>query len=235
MKQGILNQLLKDRSLQPKFARIRRLCYNKFSFDEFKEAVKEIFMNSFKGYKIDGKNMAVFDQIVKWIQGDPTFECNDPRNQKKWIKGNVNKGLCIWGNTGSGKTLMTELLSYFCNVCDIRCLLDSEVSMKFRSIRASEIVTQFRDTGSIKELVKTKFLIIQDVGSEQTECNYMGNHINCVREIIEERGDRYDCITIITTNHDIDKLTQLYGERASSRMMAMFNFIYLGGCDRRIE
>ena len=56
-----------------------------------------------------------------------------------------------------------------------------------------------------------------------------------MRSLIEYRGDRSDCLTLITSNLKLggDKLLNRYGDRVASRLSEMCNYFEIRGADRR--
>ena len=63
----------------------------------------------------------------------------------------------------------------------------------------------------------------------------MGNRRKVLRSIIEQRADRADRMTLITSNYppDAEEIVQIYGYRVMSRIKQMCNVICLPGQDRR--
>jgi len=78
-------------------------------------------------------------------------------------------------------------------------------------------------------------MAFQDLGSEPMESLYMGNRLNVMRQILENRGDRTDVITLITSNLPINcqEFTSMYGDRVASRLLEMCNYFEIKGTDRR--
>jgi DNA replication protein DnaC len=78
-------------------------------------------------------------------------------------------------------------------------------------------------------------LCVDDFGSEPTESAYMGNRLEVMRCIIENRGDRRDRLTHIISNlpPGSKQLKEKYGDRVQSRLFEMCNYFELRGQDRR--
>jgi len=71
-----------------------------------------------------------------------------------------------------------------------------------------------------------------DLGEEPLSVSHYGTRANVMQHILEERYNR-QCLTLATTNHNVQELGEMYGERVESRLQEMFNLITLGGGDRR--
>jgi len=184
---------------------------------------------------IDDSNRFVYENMLRWIHADGEFKCISPET-KQVVPGDLNKGIYIAGNTGTGKSWCMEIMKAYSQLLNIKTLVGGdECCMSWTNMRADEICGEYQQTGDYFQRAKTKILCIQDLGSESGETMYMGNRMNIMRGILEYRGDRDDQITLITSNFPTEHkaFIEKYGDRVSSRMREMCNYFELTGQDRR--
>lgn len=145
----------------------------------------------------------------------------------------LNKGLIMHGPIGCGKS---TLMRFFRN--------NSKKS--FAVISARTLASIFQNEGEkgiarFSNLIKSsdKYqtfgqdyigMCIDDMGTEDTEKKNFGNRLNVVTEILLNRYDRNHDEEMwaslhITTNLDVDQITEFYGERFTSRLREMCNQI----------
>lgn len=190
-------------------------------------------------FRIDGSNSSAYVAISKWLVGDPTMECIDPRSGGI-IRGDLAKGLYIYGPTGVGKSWAMELASEAAQ----RLGLGFEVggfrrNLTWWNMRADKIVASYASDGSLSRLCdpsEVRCLCIQDFGSEPTSATFMGSRCEVVRQIVEARADHQGIFTHFTSNiplRDREGLTRIYGERVASRLIGCCNYLEIGGEDRR--
>ena len=72
--------------------------------------------------------------------------------------------------------------------------------LEWSSVHADALCDIYTETGDIKRFKQRNILSVQDFGSEPLESLYMGNRLEVMRSLIEYRGDRSDCLTLITSN-----------------------------------
>lgn len=186
-------------------------------------------------FRLDADNRFAYENLVRWVHGDPTMMCNDPETGKV-IHGDPCKGIYIAGPTGTGKSLALEVMSAYCQIDrPIVELGGKSVRLTWKSIRADLICDTYAAEGNLRRFKDFPILCVQDVGSEPTEAMYMGNRVNPLREVLESRGDRADSLTLMTSNLPFtgQAFRERYGERAVSRLRGMCNYLVMGGHDRR--
>lgn len=204
--------------------------------------LKEIGMAMIKDFVIDDKNRFTYWNILKWLYADPSAMCIDPVTHKE-IPADPLKGIYIGGPTGTGKSVCLKVFQMFARIDNIQIefMGGSGEMVKYfifgcDQFRADEICDDFMKTGSLESYKRSPILTINDMGSEQSETMFMGNRVNCLRSIIEYRGDQYhNNLTFITSNNrinDDDNLNK-YGDRVVSRLVEMCNYYELTGNDRR--
>ncbi len=186
------------------------------------------------GYEIDEDNRKQIELILRYFIGDKTIEAEGIF---------LHKGLMLYGNVGTGKTLLMEIIRKMSNTC----FPDNY----FQMVRARDLVLAYESHGSkgieryIWNTENTTFgskkpfaLCLDDIGIGNEKAYYFGNYLNVIAEIflgryavVRDWNNRK--ITHITTNLNADKIEELYGNRVRSRLREMFNPILFTGKDRR--
>ncbi len=131
-----------------------------------------------------------------------------------------NKGIFIFGDTGTGKTYALHALSKGRAMVDNFTMLLSE----FRDYMQKGF---YHD--KIKEYTSQEYVFIDDIGAEKTS-DFV---IEFLYVLINKRYENMKR-TVIGTNLSLDQLQQRYGDRIVSRLMEMCVFVELKGDDRRI-
>ncbi len=174
-------------------------------------------------FVIDKDNRKAYTDVLKWCIGK---------------EGNLDllKGIYLWGDTGTGKTLMLSLMLNVSRYYGIGFrTATGEYPLIDKTARADEICDDYAEEGDLTKWVAYPSLCINDLGAEPDETLYMGNRRKVLRSIIEQRADRADRMTLITSNYppDAEEIVQIYGYRVMSRIKQMCNVICLPGQDRR--
>lgn len=217
---------------------IQRYKYQPYEMDAALKAVTEIGKAMNPRFVIDDDNRFVYENMIRWIQGDAEMKCIDPIT-KEVVPGNMYAGIYVAGPTGTGKSFLLDLFKIYCKIDNIQVMFDGDEKQRrclsWASYRADQICEEFTRDGTIDRYKKMNIVAIQDFGSEPAESMYMGNRVNVMRQIIEYRGDRTNQITLISSNLPIDyqKTTEKYGDRVVSRLHSLTNYFELKGKDRR--
>lgn len=224
-------QAVQERGYQKK---ITRYTYNG-DIEESLKVVEAIGRQRNPRFVIDDENRFAYENFVKWMHGDPTMQALHPETNKP-VQGDHFRGIYIAGNTGSGKSWAMEVMAAYAAV--MRFLIqygDEKCYIGWRIVRADEIVASFVNDTKIDGFIKSRMLCIQDFGSEPLEAVSMGNRMNVLRTLLESRGDRPDCLTFLTSNYSLrnPSLAEFYGERVTSRLVGMCNYLEIKGKDRR--
>lgn len=149
----------------------------------------------------------IIGQIVLWY-------CNDNR-----FKGNINKGIILSGNCGTGKTMTIEILF------DIIEFGDKKKPLLI-NVRDLQSIYMKNDIDSIDRLKKRFLIMIDDVGVESTDVKNYGNTLEPFNDLFDYRY-RNRLETIITTNLTPEKIKEFYGDRILDRFKEMFNeYVY---------
>ena len=172
-----------------------------------------------KGHKFDFENTKPgVMSLIEWLY---TIEnTNTPID--------FNKGILFKGKTGRGKTFLFKVFSEFIKIDGIRIIQNGkEIMINPRIINSRLISGEYQDPNEggyrvIEKYSNMNCLVIDDIGSEQTESMNFGNKENVVAEIIRKREEN-SMLTFGTTN--LNRMNEVYDERTRSRMNALFNVI----------
>lgn len=188
-------------------------------------------------FVIDDENRFTFENFIKWAHCDTSMKCLDPVSGQV-IPGRLKRGIYIAGNTGTGKTWCMEIMQAYIQAIGIKVLWHTDNDPRplyWRTIRADGLCDVWAESGNIQQYKTAPMLAIQDLGNEPPETLYMGNHLDVVRYVIEYRGDMHAEMTFITSNLRMggEILKERYGDRVSSRLQEMCNYLVIKGKDRR--
>lgn len=196
----------------------KTILYNEFLINSF--SFKE------EPFVIDDNNKAILSELTKYFVRDETCKLD------------LNKGICLFGSVGTGKTNLMKQLSLFAKH------LEFETAFEVVSVR--KVIQEINSYGlSILDNYKSSDFCFDDFAIRKTKLNSYGTQIMPVDEIIQMRYERFTKLisrpTHFTTNIDLnpetkegkDKLLDIYDERSIDRLQEMCNFLYLGGQSRR--
>ena len=219
------------------FGRIKRFSYLPYDMEMAMTAVLAIGKSRTPRFVIDDENVFVYENMIKWIQGDPSFSCLDP-DTKAVTKGRLDAGIYIAGNTGSGKSWVLEVMSAFCLADNVQAVFGKDKrSLSWQNYRTDAICDVYASSGSVDKYKNIPILGLQDLGtdSEPLESLYMGNRLKVMRQVLEARGDDKSKLTLITSNIPMTHRMMIdrYDHRVVSRLREMCNYFELTGKDRR--
>ena len=192
------------------------------------------------GFVLDKDNEKQYLNIRRWADGR-SFTCTDPQLGID-IQGDPCKGLYLCGPTGSGKSVLIQVLQAYVSALSLEMIVrEQRGRFAWKAYRADWICNDIARTGDFSPYFNEPILCINDIGSEPLETMYMGNRLSVIRTILEYRGDRDNRMTILTSNLRISPKTQsqkgiadIYGPRVYSRLIGRCNYFELTGKDRRI-
>lgn len=180
-------------------------------------------------FDIDEENTEAINALLLYFANSPKFEKLESIHRPS-----LNKGIALFGNVGSGKSLLMEVFS-LCrypnrhySIISARKLVDmydreGPAGIRTYGQRASKIP----ECGGQRININT---CIDDIGTE-TLGKWYGKTENVIENIMLDRYDhfvKHGVITHLTTNCTPDQLRQDYTNRVYSRIMQMCNVIYLG-------
>lgn len=206
-----------------------------FAWEDAYEVATKIGQFIIPGFVIDNANRFAYENISKWIVNDPTFLCNTLEGDgTASMSGNLQKGLYLQGPTGTGKSIC---LSVFRDVARALRVYVSDGAATFplawMTRTADAICNDYEKDGDLLTYKREPILCINDLGAEPAETLHMGNRRNCIRLLIETRGDMFDKMTIFSSNIPMGQTGEFYGDRVQSRLVQMCNVITMKGKDRR--
>lgn len=203
------------------------------TFEDGMQALRQIGGYMCPGFTIDRGNEFAYTNMLRWIINDEKMLCNGERGA---AEGDLQKGIYIYGNVGTGKSLLLDIFRTFARYYKLRMKPGEAlepVPLAWMTWRADDICDQYAKDGDLSIWKQTRVLCIQDLGNEPAELLYMGNRRRVLRSIIEARGDSYDTLTLISSNIPPEKIGDIYGPRVASRISQMCNFLRMDGPDRR--
>lgn len=216
------------------FANIRRIQY-KYDLQGIMNIISKIGTYRTPNFVIDDDNRFAYVNAVKWLMGDPTMQAIDPTTNTV-VKGRLNAGLYVAGNTGTGKSWLLDILNSVALMYHLQ-YYDGEVNcgLQWNAYRCDDICDDYSVKGDLRSYKSMRTICLHDFGSEPEESLYMGNRQNVIRHILESRGDRSNLFTHITSNIPMnhDRVHKRYGDRVCSRLNDMCNYLTIKGADRR--
>lgn len=225
----------------------KELANRKFNAMRWDHTVIKTFMMNraariYSGWKepfvVDKKNTDAFDLLCYYFIGDEKSFL-ELANKMEVKNPSLTKGILFAGNYGSGKTALMQLFSqnakqvYFIRTAkQISSEFVNSVDKKIPEHYLEPFKNAINDAAMMYQPLSG--LCIDDIGSEEVKNNF-GNKSNVIGDLIEERYHKKYCGLFLhgTTNLSSDELKSYYGERVTSRMREIFNFIELKGEDRR--
>jgi len=176
-------------------------------------------------YKFDQFNGPLITGLLSYFFRLP----EDPSLDPKYRNLHYHKGIYIYGNVGTGKTMILDIIR------DMLKHTDSYES--FRKVKSKRIAKIYLKDGpnSLDQYMKREELLIDDIGSEDPVI-WFGNRMDPVGSVLDDRYDLFHSgiRTHSTTNVSSDQLRDFYGARILSRLYEMCHVLPLMGTDKRI-
>ncbi len=233
MIEKLLGRLMESDS----FGIIRRNDYSQvLSAKDMVEEARAVGEFRCSDFIIDEGLAFAYDNIARWFVGDAEMRCLTPMT-KLVMRGDLTKGIYLAGRTGCGKSWAMEIFSFLCREHNMRMIVGTrQVPLCPRAFRADEITSRYMKDGDLTLFVNEPSLLIHDLGTEPQEVLYMGNRVDVVRQVLEQRADATGRVTFVTSNIPMgsEGLRERYGDRVVSRLSAMFNYIEIKGNDKRL-
>lgn len=157
-------------------------------------------------------------------------------------KYNPEKGLWLWGDIGTGKSTMLEIIREYCrrkrppvayrDKDFPRQMREDKWSYSFRITNASYVAGMFAKEGypGIEEYIAFCRQAFDEVGRECIPTGFFGNMENVFQYIFQRRYDlRHGDFTHVTSNLSPDQIGIVYGDHICDRCFEMFNFVQMSG------
>lgn len=152
------------------------------------------------------------------------------------------KGLWLWGDIGTGKSTMLQIVEIYCKIMRKparyrktnypRELRPDAWSYGFRITNASVVAGTFAKEGypGIEEYIINCRQAFDEVGRECIPTGFFGNMENVFQYIFQRRYDlRFGDFTHVTSNLSPEQVGEVYGDHIYDRCFEMFNFVQMSG------
>lgn len=204
--------------------KLQRISYD-YDLIEAKFFWHAIAQSLFEKVFIEKNTSIIWTEILRYLMGDEESKIS------------LNKGLYIYGPTGTGKTSTFDIITEFLKHTKVCYLIGTDVKLfRFTKVSSKQIVTEFATSGheGLKKYIEVRNLLIDDLGSEISTVKYYGTQVNVIEEIIEERYRKIG-FTHITSNLLMSDLELTYGSRVFSRLNEMCFEIKMNTEDIRLK
>lgn len=176
-----------------------------------------------------GGNFAVREEMKPTLNNLVSWAMMDPGGAY-----NPDKGLWLWGNIGTGKSTLLEVMRVFCG--QVRPRDPQGNRYGFRTTNAIEVCAAFQKSGyeGLDTYIDSRRQAFDELGSETIPTGYYGNTENVFQYLLQRRYDsRRSSFTHVTTNLSPDQIAPVYGARIYDRCKEMFNFVEMTGATFR--
>jgi hypothetical protein len=207
---------------------IKRLQYMPYNLDYALSVIDSIGKGIDPKFTLTKNVIGVYADLIRYFHGDPQFD-------QDYFPGALEKGILLMGPTGSGKSMAMQIMSIYRQIDDTKFILNGKCyRMNYEVIDVNKIVNDFMLNAydGIKVHCNRYVTCLDDIGTESEEVKYYGNNLDVISYILSERYANKR-LTFGTTNFNVDKLEEKYGDRIISRMYVLFNFITMKGQDFR--
>lgn len=205
---------------EKKFYLQKWISYNKSLTDEYippKFTADELLQDFKAKWDVDIENEEVVQKLCWYFSDDEKFD------------GNLKKGILLFGGIGVGKT---ELMEFFMKnqKASYRIVTCKSIEEEYASGGIPAIRGYYNNMPVAKN--SDRFLhqfvgyCFDDLGVDEDVKNF-GNKKNAMADIVQARyNNKIDYkYTHMTTNLSAPEIEKGYGDRASNRMVQMFNMI----------
>ena len=155
-----------------------------------------------------------------------------------------DKGLFIWGNIGTGKSTLLQIIRIFTNI--VRPVNKDGQPYNFRIYHASDVAFAYsnEDGGGYQALIpfiKSQRIAFDELGNEERPARHYGKPLNVFEHIFLHKANmRFEGFWHATSNMEPSQLGTFYGDRNFDRAKEMVNFVEMRGkthrsCGKRIK
>ena len=186
----------------------------------FKEATA-YFLKMNRQFIVDDSNKRFLRLISLYFTNNLDFE--------KETDGELRKGLLVYGNCGTGKSSVFDIIQNISLKYNLKFLW-------FKNVSVNDVVTDYNLKGEevVKSLI-TGSIHFDDLSTEKL-ANSWGVREKLMGRVLEIRYNNFKkngVKTFVTTNLSIAKIEEYYGVRVADRLYELFNFIELTGASKR--
>jgi chromosomal replication initiation ATPase DnaA len=179
---------------------------DRISIDEFEKRFWYTLKKLEPEFEKTHHNQKVIEGLIKYFYGhkDSPYK--------------LSKGLVIYGNTGSGKTLLMKTFYHLCNNVQLN---------QFQWYLCKEMLMDFKYNNGLEkfQMYCKKPACFDELEGHKKEKIY-GNVEDTFGEILHVR-DSYGIRTYVTMNDRPDEFNKLFGPKIESRKHTLFNVILL--------
>ena len=158
---------------------------------------------------------------IKYFFGESGVWMPEYDDIASWLSDNKGKGLLCVGDSGRGKTFLTDRI-----VCPIIQKYSTQPNMRVVFIRGYSMKEDYdKEFGRI--------VLLDDVGVERDQRVY-GEKLTVFNQIVYE-AELFGRLLIVTTNLTIEELKEKYGERTIDRLRALTRPVVFRGDSLRTK
>ena len=178
-----------------------------------------------QNFKIDDSNIKVVSAMVAWIN-------RDEEELNKHFEGSIDKGWCLIGTVGTGKTVLMKVLN--------ANLIYSKSFLVYKMQSIWEPAFGYAQKGH-EALYRyfTGHWFFDELGLVEKETvTYFGNKLNVSATIIQDRHKSFiekQLLSHFTTNMSLAQVGETYGDMVLSRLKQMCNVVAVLSHDRRLN
>ena len=168
----------------------------------------------------------------------PTYEKLSSYFSVKTGELDLKKGILLAGNIGTGKTIAMHV---FARLKGFKVISTRHIVRDFAN-KGMDALDQYGrnsfkiNPGGHLDRSQPQTICFDDLGLEDTNSQLYGNKANVMAEILIDRYEHWrfcEMMTHATTNLNLTKIAEMYGDRVMDRINEMMNVVLLEGQSKR--